>query len=382
MSPTLRWLLVLVAVPLTGFLLYQQTGRLIADPKILPIDDFVEYWAAGRLNAQGEDPYDPNKLLPLEQAAGRDTDEAIMMWNPPWTLTLAMPFASLPSRTAQLLWVACGLSIIVLSADRLWILYGGVRELRPIAWGLAFTFMPSFFVLHSGQIGTWILGGIVLFLYFERRGWPLLAGASTVLLAIKPHLLYLFWIMIFIRGIRRERRLLVGGLIAGVVVTVIPLLFNHQLFRQYWEAMTQRPPAQWKSPTLGTLIRMIENDARFGLQFLPGVLGMGWLIIHTYHTRDRGWNWLEEMPMLLLVSFVTASYGAWPFDLILLLPAMIAVTARLKPSQRKFAVATWIAINGAALALNILQIGSFSFIWMAPSLLLIYLLFANEKGTA
>jgi len=119
MSPTLRWLLVLVAVPLTGFLLYQQTGRLIADPKILPIDDFVEYWAAGRLNAQGEDPYDPNKLLPLEQAAGRDTDEAIMMWNPPWTLTLAMPFASLPSRTAHLLWVACGLSNIVLSADRL-----------------------------------------------------------------------------------------------------------------------------------------------------------------------------------------------------------------------------------------------------------------------
>jgi hypothetical protein len=41
--------------------LFQQFQRLHNDRSILPIDGFVEYWAAGRLNAHGENPYDPNR---------------------------------------------------------------------------------------------------------------------------------------------------------------------------------------------------------------------------------------------------------------------------------------------------------------------------------
>src|ERR1700687_1555271 len=88
-----------------------QVTQLLSDPAILPPDDFVEYWAAGRLNAAGENPYDPEKLLPLERQAGRDTDEAVMMWNPPWTLLLVMPFGLLPARFSQLLWLALHLAV-------------------------------------------------------------------------------------------------------------------------------------------------------------------------------------------------------------------------------------------------------------------------------
>ena len=74
---------------------------LLNDRSIWPPDDYVEYWAAGRLNLQGENPYSPELLLPLERGAGRDTDEAIMMWNPPWTLALAMPFGLMDSRSEE-----------------------------------------------------------------------------------------------------------------------------------------------------------------------------------------------------------------------------------------------------------------------------------------
>ncbi|MCE9530796.1 MAG: DUF2029 domain-containing protein [Planctomycetes bacterium] len=190
MQLTFRKLLVLAAVPLVAFVLYQQARWLLGNRGILPPDDFVEYWAAGRLNSQGLDPYDPNLLLPLEISAGRDTDVAIMMWNPPWTLTLAMPFGRMESRAAQLLWVMFGIFFIAAGADLTWKIFGGPPHLRWVSWLLAFTFLPTMFVLGSGQIGTWILAGIVLFLYCERRGWPLLAGASTVFLAVKPHLVY------------------------------------------------------------------------------------------------------------------------------------------------------------------------------------------------
>jgi Glycosyltransferase family 87 len=442
MNKTPRLLLTLIALGAAALLIVLQFQRLLNDRSILQIDDFVEYWAAGQLNAQGKNPYDPDKLLPLERAAGRDTDEAVMMWNPPWTLTLAMPFGLMDSRAAQLLWLALGFGLVVLGADVLWRLYGGPPESRWISWALAFTFLPTFFVLHAGQIGTWVFAGTVLFLYFQKRGWSMLAGASTVLLAIKPHLVYLFWIALVVWGIRRDRRMLLGSLIAGVLTTAIPLACNHGVLEQYWYELRHRPPAQWESPTLGTLIRLIEGEAsdgksRFGLTFLPAVLGVGWLLWHAWKLRGRTgtqsaplrkafvsrdaessersafhpdaessersafhpdaessersafhsqrWIWSEQMPMLLLVSFVTAAYGAWPFDLVILLPAAIhtavAIVAFKDPVQLRLGLACWITINLAALTLNILKINSFWFIWMAPAMLAAYVALPGYRKT-
>src|SRR2546425_7820696 len=91
LRPLLVWFGLAVGVVVLGW----QLTHLLANPFVLPPDDFVEYWAAGRLNASGENPYDPDRLVPLERETGRDVDEAGMMWNPPWTLTLAMPFGLL-----------------------------------------------------------------------------------------------------------------------------------------------------------------------------------------------------------------------------------------------------------------------------------------------
>jgi hypothetical protein len=81
------WLCLLVVLPI---LAYQLSG-LVSSPGLLA-DDYVEYWAAGRLNLNGSNPYAADQLLPLERAAGRKT-EVLLMWNPPWTLALAMPLS-------------------------------------------------------------------------------------------------------------------------------------------------------------------------------------------------------------------------------------------------------------------------------------------------
>jgi hypothetical protein len=306
------------------------------------------------------------------------------MWNPPWTLAVAMPFGLMDGRAAQLLWLLLGFLFIGIGADWLWRIYDGPSEKRWIAWLLAFTFLPTFFVLGAGQIGTWVMLGAVLFLRAARGlaagakpQAAFVAGAATVLLAIKPHLVYLFWIALIVWGIRRDRRVMLGGIIAGVAATGLALACNPRAFHQYWEAMTQRPPAQWKSPTLGSLLRLIEGESRFGLQFVPALLGIAWLIWHAWRTRNREWKWHEQMPMLLLVSFVTASYGAWPFDLIILLPAAIALAADMArhPNRQHIVhgIGLWLAINVPALVLNVLKIDSFWFIWMAPAMLAAYL---------
>jgi hypothetical protein len=355
------------------------------NPALLPPDDFVEYWAAGRLNANGLNPYDPEQLLPLQLVAGRDTDEAVMMWNPPWTLALVMPLGLLPARTAQLLWLLFHLAIILYCADWAWRACHGPVKLRWLAWLLALTFLPTGFVLQAGQITPLVLLGIVGFLHFQRRnGW--LAGACAVLIAIKPHLLYLFWLALLLWTIEQRRwAILLGGLLTGIAATAVALVCNPLVLAQFFDAFAHRPPEQWVSPTPGALLRLAFGKDPFWLQFLPTLAGIIWLVPYWLRYR-RSWDWGEQMPLLIMVSFLTACYGAWPFDLVVLLLPLLhaAVWTVMRPTPLivTTALACWLIIDGLALAMNLLHYPSVWFIWMTPAVLVAHLLLRHLHTAA
>src|SRR4051794_17668136 len=94
---TFRRSLTVFTLVLVGVVFVGQVRRLLADPTIWPPDDFIEYWAAAKLTLDGNNPYDPAQLLPLQVANGRQTDEAVMMWNPPWSLTVVLPLGFFPA---------------------------------------------------------------------------------------------------------------------------------------------------------------------------------------------------------------------------------------------------------------------------------------------
>jgi hypothetical protein len=380
------WLLILVAV-VTGAVLFWQAGALLNDPKVLPPDDVVEYWAAGRLNAEGKNPYDPDLLLPLEQTTGRpdlqpenlppgELPRAVMMWNPPWTLTVAMPLGLLPARIGQLMWLALHFATILWCADKTWRLYGGPVDKRALAWALAISFLPTFLVLKAGQITPLLLLGSVGFLHFERRRQDFLAGVASALLGIKPHLAYLFWVALLIWSLRQRRwGAIVGGVVTGTIATAIPLLCNPQVITQYREAFTN--PPDWMSATVGSYLRvgifLGFGVDRYWHQFVPNGLGLLWLAYYLYR-RPTG-DWSEAMPLVLLVSFATAAYGAWPFDLVLLLLPIVqgatwAWSAGEKSALRRAALAWYMVIDGGMLAMNLAQVSSHVFVWVAPALLL------------
>jgi len=367
---TFRTVLSSVALLFVGLLLAWQVARLLANPTIWPPDDFVEYWAAGRLALNGEDPYSPPKLLELERLAGRDTDEAIMMWNPPWTLPVVMPLGAMPARAAQLVWLGLGLAALGFSTDRLWRDFDGPAKYRWVAWAIALAFIPAYMVLQSGQIGPLLVLGAVGFIAFDRLKLPYLAGAATVLLAIKPHLAYLLWLALVADvAFNRRWKHSAGALGMGLLFAVVPLAFNPDVYQQYAAALRDHPPAQWVSLTMGTVLRMIFGQKHFWLQFVPVLLGIGWFAWHWYR-RAKTWDWVEQTPLLVLVSFVTSPYGAWHFDLVLLLVPLLHLAATL--AKRPMGPITWMAVglyvasNAAMLVLNAMEVWSFAFAWFAP----------------
>ncbi len=229
-----------------------------------------------------------------------------------------------------------------------------------------------------GQIGPLVLLGLVGFLWAIRRGSDGWAGAATVLAAIKPHLVFLFWIALLLwTWDRRRWDVLIGAAGALLAATTIALACNPQVIGQYADLMTHNPPSRCLSPSLGAVLRIVFGLDRFELQFVPPLLGLAWLLPYWLRHR-RHWNWNERMPMLLLVSVLTTAYGAWAFDLVVLLPVVIQAAVGVcragRPRLAVVAASAYFAVNGLALAMDLGGIDAFWFIWMTPALMLGYVL--------
>ena len=378
LRPLTAWACLAVAVAL---LLYQ------ADPtalvKGLGLGDFIAYWAAGRLNGQGENPYSWDALLDLQQPLGWPEDYPNMMYYPPWTLALVMPFGALPFATARLIWLFLNLAAVVLSADLLWRYYGGAARYRLGAWLLALSFVPTLITLRMGQIGPLLLLGIVGFLCLERLGWGWLAGAMLLLPAVKPQLVYLFGLAVLVWAIDRRRwTVLAGCVLATLAAVAIALAFRPAVLADYRFAVAN-PPSVNVTPTVGALLRLAFGEERTWLQYPPTAVGVLWFLF--YWRKHRGtWDWGEQAPLLLLMSFLTTAYGAWVFDLVVLLvPLFHATVWGLRDADRRVrnaALGLYLAMNAAALAMNLAGVTYPSFIWMTPAIFLGYLALMRNRG--
>ncbi len=374
-------------VCLVGLLLLVglQVFRLVEDRDLFPPRDFIEYWAAGRLTLAGENPYDAGLMLAMERTAQPEQGEAIMMWNPPWTLTYVLPYSLLEWRVGQLVWLFVQLGMVLGSVSWLWMVAGGNRRQWWVGLLLAGSFAPTYIVLLYGQISVLLLLGAVGFLACLKDERPYCAGVMTIFMAVKPHLFVLFWLSLGYWIVAKGKwRVLWGGVSIGLVTTLVPMLWNPSVVMQYVEELVHRPPSQWKTPTLGSLLRMMFGVEYFRLQFVGLFLGLLWLVWYGNRMRQHGgeWDWNVQLPRLMLVSYLLAPYGVWPFDLVALLcPVVMLATRLLHEGNRlrmRWAVCAYVVINLVAFAINLIEVSAFWYVWMAPSLLILYFLLESS----
>ncbi|MFO0876072.1 MAG: glycosyltransferase family 87 protein [Gemmataceae bacterium] len=345
----------------------------------VPLYDFVEYWAAGQLLVAGENPYDAQRIAQLQKEAG-SPGEPILMWNPPWVLPVVLPLGALPVRTAHLVWLALHFVVLLVSAELLWRHYGGDPDYSILGPTLTLGFVPCLVALVVGQIAPLMLLGAAAFLTLVQARRDAAAGAVACLLAVKPHMAYLFWVALLVWAVSTRRwRLLAAGALTGLALTVLALAFRPTLLADYW-ATARQTPAQYVSPTLGYLLRVVLDDPWFGWQFLPLLPGLAWLAWYGWRHR-AAWDWSTQMPWLLLVSTLTAAYGAWLFDLVLLVVPILHVATRLGPPTPRAAmiaggavfVALGVGITGLLLAPW--HVEYLYYIWITPVVLIAYLAF-------
>ena len=375
--PAVRIALGFVAALVAALALYPEFA---GDPHS---NDFTAYWAAGRLTLDGGNPYGAADLLRVERGIGWRPDAPLMLWNPPWSLTTMMAFGAVPFPLSRALWLVAQLVVTLGCGLSLWNSYRGPRRLEPWAVVLTVAFVPLWLSLKYGQIGPLCLLGLTGFLLLQAARRDYLAGAVLSLAALKPHLVYLVWPVVLVWAVGTGRwRVLAGLGFAGLALATIPAVVNPHVYADYLAMVREPPPPELAglfitredSPTLGWQLRLLTDKDWFALQYVPSAMGLGWLAWYGWRRR-RNWDWADRLPLLVLVSICTAAYGAWPADSLLLLPALMAVAARLaERGDRRdivLALAALLTLSLATVAVERMPTTE-RYVWIPPAYLGLY----------
>ncbi len=360
----------------------------LSDPYRTVPDDFISSWAAGRLVARGDNPYDPRAVLAVQRTANWPNAVPYRVWYPPWAMPILAAFGVAPYAWGRLAWYVTNFAATLVAVRMLWRQYGGPERWSPALFPLLFTFWPAVIDLRTGQISALVTVGLAGFLFFagERR-W-MVAGACLPLVAIKPQLLHLFWLALAL-WMLRERRwdVLLGVVAVTIASTAVAVALDRGVVTQFLYMMRNEAP-QAPASTLGTAARMAvagrAEDAPFWLQFLPPALSLVWFVPYWLRRRDA-WEWREEAPIIVLVSLVTTAYGWIYDDMVLLVPIVqIGVLLVARPLSRAvmWVVIGYIALNGTILAMNVAVATPFTYVWVPLAFALWWIIARTRVGTS
>jgi hypothetical protein len=333
--------------------------------------DFIEYWAAGQQLIHGANPYDAVAILRLQRAAGLEEQKPKITFSPPTLLLITLPLGFFSPKVGLILWLLVLVTCLILSIWLIWVLCG-----RPDS-GLhycGFLFAPAAACLMAGQLGIFLLLGVVVFLRLYKSH-PYVAGMALLPCAWKPHLFFPFFAALLLWSVmRKEYRIFAGFFLMVVLSCAAITRLNTHVWSQYSEMMRATGVLHAFVPTLSVTLRFLIDRNAVWLQFVPEAAACVWALWYFWTRRTR-WDWMDHGLLVLLVSFLCAPY-AWFSDEAVLLAPVLAGVFRASETRRSLVPIGFIA--GLAL-LEVSTVGKMAsayYLWTTPAWLAWYL-FAN-----
>jgi hypothetical protein len=131
----------------------------------------------------------------------------------------------------------------------------------------------------------------------------------------------------------------------------------------------------WMPPVVGGWVRAAVPGQPFWVQLGFPVAAAAGVVV--WYVARRVWagppDWTGRLPVFVGLSLLVAPYGAWPFDLVLLLVPVVAVVVRVAAAPTRAAAAVglgWLAaVNAGLLAMMLGEASSEWYVWATPAVL-------------
>lgn len=297
----------------------------------------------------GQNPYDPALLFAAQQKLGWAEEFPLMMWNPPWTLIFLKPFVTLPFIYGAKAWLAAGLgltfcSVYFYSHDEL-----DNKALMSILLLSSLMFGPSLNAFLLGQSSTLLVLGLCGFSWAASKKKDIAAGLFLSLLTIKPHVVYIFWLVALWWIIKERRYVILFSLmtIMGILIGLVSFS-SPQVVVQWLTAVSSQKanpnvilPMQWRTASLASwIIHTLNLQGSYGEKLIFLLLPCSAILLTlTYLIRKQpSINWKKDLPLIVIISALTSPFS-WIFDYsVLIVPYLFVIetafSAKIKISQR------------------------------------------------
>jgi len=296
--------------------------------------DFHCFYVAGRIVANGGDPYDAQQYVPAILTLPPSPAQALARCGPrlvypPWTAFVLAPFGALPLPAAATLWASFAVMATVLGIGWTWELVGR----RRVSWPLIALFVvptePFARTFAEGQFATFsfaLTAGVALSLWSNKDR---AAGIWTAAMSVKPHTAAGFTAVVLGFAIFQRR----WRFVAASGATGLALVGLTQLLRPGWilEFISR---ASELSGSIGdrTTIWNLAGSWTLGVVAIALLLALVVILI-----GPRGADDAEILGLAVSFGLVVAPY-AWDHDYIVLaIPwtMIIGNATQLRPLPRR-----------------------------------------------
>lgn len=285
---------------------------------VLPAQDLTQYWSAAHLARQN--PYSTQLVSAFEKAASIGaSDPPLVLKNPPWAIPFILPLGLFSFRVAFAVWNVFSVVAVLGCAGAVWRWFEEPNSIVSIL--LPILFGPTIVLLMLGQWTVLVLIGITGFLIAADRRHDWIAGAFLLLVMGKPHVALLFLVAMLLWVFQTRRwAVFYSAALALAASSGAMLALNPHIFAQFLDRTREVVGETVPYPNLGG--KLYALSGQHWLAVLPQIAGVLWVLWY-WRKHRREWAWKTEGMLVLAVS-ITCSYYSYPYDEILVLPALIA----------------------------------------------------------
>jgi len=274
--------------------------------------DLQAYWSSTYLFAHGRDFSDSTALGEIEHTlTTRDDPETLYSWFSPTGNVVLLPLTFIPFTRAVYYWLVLNIIILFFSATLIWD-DSDVRTWIPLL--ATFSFSMTVVSLVFGQINFLEVLGLALFLSFNKKEKPYLAGASLVLTTIKPHLVILTLPILLLDSFRKKEWKTLTGFAAALAFCFLVLFaFYPPWFQSFWTVITSGMSTVRETPNINGLLVLLGEYNLGKLMWLIALVGG----IVWWWLRGQTWDRRTFIDISVTVGLIVSPIG-WSYDQIML----------------------------------------------------------------